>query len=326
MDRPKVFIAKPVPKEVEEFIAKYCDYKKWDSDSEISEGELIKNLKDVEGLLTSGTKINDRILAHSPRLKVVSDISVGYDNFEINAMKQRKVIGTNTPFVLNETVSDLIMTLIMSTARRISELDSYVKKGKWKKDIDSNLFGVDINHATLGIIGMGRIGECVARKAKFGFNMNVLYHNRNRRLNIENELGVQYESLDDLLKKSDFISVMVPYNKNTYHIIDYKEFDLMKKSAIFINASRGQTVNEKALVDALNNNKILAAGLDVYETEPIDPENPLLKMTNVITLPHIGSATAKTRFDMAMLAAENLVKAVLGKTVPNMVPELKDLV
>ncbi|MEY8763252.1 MULTISPECIES: 2-hydroxyacid dehydrogenase [Clostridium] len=326
MDRPRVFIARSVPKKVEEFIAKYCDYEKWNFEEDISEEELVKNLKDMDGLLISGTQINDRILEQSPKLKVVSDISVGYDNFDLNAMRKRKVIGTNTPFVLNETVSDLVIALILSTARRVTELDSYVKEGKWNKDIGSELFGTDVNHSTLGIIGMGRIGECVARKAKFGFDMDVLYYNRNRRLDVEDKLGVRYADFDCLLRNSDFISVMVPYNRKTYHMIDYREFGMMKRSAIFINTSRGKTINEKALIDALSSRKILAAGLDVYDTEPINFKNPLLKMTNVITLPHVGSATSKTRFNMAMLAAENLVKAVLGSTVPNVVPELKDLV
>lgn len=325
MDKPKVFIAKPIPEKVEAFISEYCEYRKWDSDERIPKDKLIENLADAEGLLISGTKIDEEILSHSPKLKVVSDISVGYDNFDIEAMKRKSVMGTNTPFVLNETVSDLVLALMISAARRITELDQYVKQGRWKKEIENDGFGVDMNHATLGIIGMGRIGEYVARKAKLGFNMDVLYYNKNRRLNIEKELGVEHENFDDLLKKSDFISIMVPYNKHTHHMIDYREFDMMKKSMIFINTSRGQVVNEKALIDALNNKKILAAGLDVYETEPVSPDNPLLKMPNVITVPHIGSATEKTRFDMAMLAAKNLVKAVLGEVPPNVVPELKDL-
>jgi gluconate 2-dehydrogenase len=325
MTKPKVFIARPVPKKVEEFVAEYCEYKKWDHDEKISKDELIENLVDVEGLLTVGTSIDEEILSRSPKLKVVSNISVGYDNFDIEAMRKNGVIGTNTPFVLNETVSDLVMALIISTARRITQMDQYVKQGRWKNEIGSDLFGADVNHATLGLIGMGRIGKCVARKAKLGFDMNVLYYNRNRRPDVENELGVEYSDFDDLLKKSDFISVMVPYNRDTYHMIDYREFDLMKESAIFINASRGQTVNERALIDALNDKKIFAAGLDVYEKEPVEGNNPILEMCNVVTLPHIGSATKKTRFDMAMLAAENLTAAVLGKVPPNVVPELRDL-
>lgn len=323
MSKPKIFITKPIPKEVENFLSQYCDYEKWDSDEKIPTEELIKNIDDIEGLLTTGIKIDRELLSHSPKLKVVSDISVGYDNFDIDAMKEKNIIGTHTPFVLTETVSDLVLALILSTARRITELDQYVKGGKWEKEIGDELFGVDIHHATLGIIGLGRIGKSVAKKAKLGFDMNVIYYNIHRKLDIEKDLGIEYSDLESLLKESDFIAVMVPFNKDTYHFIDSKEFDLMKKSAIFINASRGQTVNEKALIDALKNKKILAAGLDVYEKEPVNLDNPLLKMPNVVTVPHIGSATAKTRFDMAMLAAENLVKAVQGKTPPNVVPELK---
>lgn len=214
------------------------------------------------------------------------------------------------------------MGLMLSTSRRLVELDRYVKDNKWVPSDEENVYGLDVHHATLGIVGMGRIGEVVAKRAKFGFDMDILYYNRNRNKTVENSLGAKYCDLDSLLQKSDFIVVMVPLTKDTYHLIDVKEFNKMKSSAIFINASRGQTVNEKALIEALENNKIYAAGLDVYEMEPIDINNPLLKMSNVVALPHIGSATRKTRNAMCMLAAENLVKALLGETPPNVVPEL----
>jgi gluconate 2-dehydrogenase len=323
MNKPKIFITRPIPLEVENFLSQYCDYKKWDSDEQIPKEELIKNIGDIEALLTAGIKIDDEFLSHSPKLRVVSNISVGYDNFDINAMKNRNIIGTNTPFVLTETVSDLVMALILSSARRICEMDRYVKSGKWKKEISNDLFGIDIHHATLGLVGVGRIGESVAQKAKLGFNMNVLYYDINRKTEIEKNLGIQYSTMENLLKESDFVAIMVPLNKHTYHLIDNKEFELMKESAIFINTSRGQTVNETALVEALENKKIRGAGLDVYEEEPTSFDNPLLKMSNVVTVPHIGSATSKTRFDMDMLAAQNLVKAIQGQTPPNVIPELR---
>lgn len=323
MNKPKVFIEKPIPKEVESYIAQYCDCKKFNYCENISRAKLFEQLFDVEGLLTSGSKIDEELLSYAPKLKVVSNISVGYNNFDLEAMKNRKVLGTNTPYVLDDTVADLVFALILSTARRVPELDSYVKQGKWDIKDEEILYGTDVHHSTLGIIGMGRIGEAIAKRAKFGFDMNVLYHNRSRKLEAEKKLGVKYSVLESLLRNSDFIVLMTPLTKETYNLIDYREFELMKKSAIFINASRGQTVNESALVYALQNKKILAAGLDVYKKEPVDTDNPLLNMPNVVTLPHIGSATAKTRFNMAMVAAENLVKAVLGEVPPNIVPELR---
>jgi gluconate 2-dehydrogenase len=323
MNKPKVFITKPIQKEVENYISEYCDYDIWNSDKKISRECLIQKLSDIDGLLTTGFKIDEELLSYAPKLKVVSNISVGYNNFDINAMKSKNIIGTNTPYVLNDTVSDLVFALMLSVARRTPELDLYVKQGKWKKDDGKALFGVDVHHATLGIIGMGRIGESVAKKAKFGFDMNVIYYDKNRKPSIEESLGIKYTDLETLLKESDYIALLIPLIKDTHHLISYEEFEMMKKSAIFINTSRGETVNEEALIDALKNKKILAAGLDVYNVEPINEDNSLLKLSNVVTMPHIGSATEKTRFDMAMLAAENLVKAVLGEVPPNIVPELK---
>ncbi|QGU94300.1 bifunctional glyoxylate/hydroxypyruvate reductase B [Clostridium bovifaecis] len=323
MIKPKVLITKTIPKEVENYIAQHCDYKIRSFDGKIDKELLFNELQDTEGLLTSGTKINEELLSHAPKLKVVSNISVGYNNFDLGCMKARKVMGTNTPGVLDDTVADLVFALVLSAARRISELDAYVKKGKWRESDNENLFGVDVHHSTLGIIGMGRIGETIAKRARLGFDMEVLYYNRSMKPKIEKELGVEYSSLEDLLKKSDYIVVMTPLTKETEHIIDYKEFDLMKKSAIVINASRGKTINEEALIDALKNKRILAAGLDVYSVEPVNLDNPLLKMPNVVTIPHIGSATSKTRFDMSMLAAKNLIIALSGHTPPNLVPELK---
>lgn len=325
MSKPKVYIAENIPIEAEKYIAEFCDYEKWNSKEKITKEGLKSKLSDKEGVLLTGIKIDEDLLEHAPKLKVVSNISVGYNNFDIEAMKKRNIIGTNTPYVLDDTVADLIIGLMLSVSRRISELDRYVKNNEWKSSDDLNLFGVDVHHATLGIIGMGRIGEAVAKRAKFGFDMEVLYYNRNRKEKAEENLGVKYCELEHLLEKSDFIVLMTPLTKDTYHLIDAEEFNKMKKSAIFINASRGQTVNEKALIEALQNNKILGAGLDVYNVEPINADNPLLKMLNVVTLPHIGSATEKTRTDMAMVAAKNLVKAVLCEVPADVVPELSKI-
>lgn len=323
MAKPKVLIGAHVPREVEEYIGRHCEYEKFEDDETITYERIIGKLHDKEGLLEAFKDIDANLLDHGPKLKVVSNISVGYDNFDIEAMKERGVIGTNTPGVLNETMADLILGLMLTTARRMLELDRYVKAGKWRLEDEEDNFGKDVHHQALGIIGMGRIGEAVAKRAKFGFDMDVVYYNRNRKAHIEEKLGVRYAELDSLLKESDFVVVMVALTDQTYHMIGRKEFKVMKKDAILINASRGPTVDEKELIRALEEREIWGAGLDVFEEEPVDRDNPLLKMDNVVCLPHIGTSTWKTNDDMAMLAAENMVKAVCGGIPPNIVPEFK---
>ncbi|SDN10407.1 gluconate 2-dehydrogenase [Fictibacillus solisalsi] len=321
--KPYVYLARPVPEEVENYIAEHCSYDKWEGLEPIPRSELLKKLGEAEGLMITGEKIDDELLDHAPNLKVVSNISVGYNNFDTDAMKRRNIIGTNTPDVLNETVADLALALMLSAARRVPELDKLVKEGKWEKKSDEPLFGVDVHGKTLGIIGMGRIGEAIGRRAKFGFNMEILYHNRHRKMETEKQLDASYVSQEELLQKSDFVLLMVPFTEETKHLMGREQFAQMKNSAIFINTSRGQTVDEVALTEALQNGEILAAGLDVFDQEPVSPDNPLLKLQNVVTLPHIGSATYQTRFEMAMLAAENLVAAVTGKEPSTVVGELK---
>lgn len=321
--KPTVFIDKRIPAEVEAYIAEYCEVDKWTSDSPIPRETLLEKLRNVSGLLTSSSQINDELLEQAPHLKVVSSISVGYNHFDVPAMKRRGVMGTNTPHVLNDTVADLVLALMLGTARRVAELDRYVKDGQWKPGDGTQWFGTDVHHATLGIIGMGRIGECIAKRARFGFDMDVCYYNRSRKPSAEEQLGVRYASLTELLSESHFIVLMAPLGEGTIRMIGRDEFKLMKSTAIFINASRGQTVDEEALIEALQEGTISAAGLDVYEKEPIDPTHPFLQMRNVLTLPHIGSATAKTRFDMGMLAAQNLVAALSGLTPPNLLEEFQ---
>lgn len=321
--KPKVFVAQNISKEVENYIEKYCDYEIWNSDEKIPRDILLKSIADVDGLIQFGAKIDKELLDAAPKLKVVSNVAVGYDNFDLAEMKKRNIIGTNTPYVLDNTVADLVFALILATSRRVVELDKFIRYGKWNKDIDKENFGVDVYNKTLGIIGMGRIGEKIAKRGKFGFDMEVIYYNRHRNLEMEEKLDIKYSTFDELLIKSDFIIIMTPLNEETKNLIDYREFNLMKQSSIFINASRGQTVNEVALIDALEKKKIYGAGLDVFYKEPIGKDNPLLKMDNVVLLPHIGSATLKTRNEMAMSAAKNMVSALIGEPVPNIVKELK---
>lgn len=312
--KPKVYITLPLPEEAKAYIAEHCEIRQWSGDHVIDRETLLNEVRDVDGLYTAWHAIDEELLQNAPNLKVVSNVSVGYNNFDLEAMKKRGVMGTNTPYVLDDTVADLTFALMLATARRIAELDHWVKSGKWYpvKD-EAELFGLDVHHKTLGIIGMGRIGEAVAKRGKFGFDMNILYHNRNRKPEAEERFGAEYCDLDTLLKRSDFIVLLTPLTPETYHLIGEREFSLMKKTAIFINVSRGHTVDEEAMIRALQTGQIYGAGLDVYQKEPIEKDNPLLKMKNVVTIPHIGSATKETRDKMAMRAAQNLVAALTGK-------------
>ncbi len=323
--KPKVYIAVPVSKKTEEYIGEFCEIRKWESEEFIPYDALRNEIKDAEGVLLYGRRIDKKLLEHASDLKVVSNISVGYNNFDIEAMKERKVMGTNTPGVLDNTVADMVFGLVLACARRIPEMDQYVRQKKWTGGNDSHLFGIDVHHGTLGIIGMGRIGEKVARRGKLGFDMDVLYHNRSRKTDLEDSLGVKYAEMDELLEKSDFVVVMTPLTPETEKIIGKNELARMKKTAYLINASRGQTVDEEALIEALEKNVIAGAGLDVFVKEPISPDNPLLTMKNTVLLPHISSATEKTRLEMEMHAAMNLVKAVTGEEPPSLVRELKDI-
>lgn len=321
--RPSVFIDRPIPAEVEAYIAEHCNIVKWESAEPITPEGLYPMLTHVDGLLTAGLRIDAELLEAAPNLKIVSSISVGYNHFDLSAMKQHGVLGTNTPHVLSDTVADLALALMLGTARRVAELDRYVKDGRWKQGDGRSLFGTDVHHAKLGIIGMGRIGEAVARRAKFGFEMDVVYHNRSRKPEAEAKLGVRYAELNELLSVSDFVVLLAPLTPETTKLLGRNEFQLMKSTAIFINISRGQTIDEAALIEALQEGTIAAAGLDVFEKEPIDAKHPFLSMPNVLTLPHIGSATEQTRFDMAMLAAYNLVDGVKGQMPSNVVEELR---
>lgn len=322
----KVFIAQAVPASVREYLDAHCECRAWDGADPISRAALLEGVRDAEGLLVVGGRIDAELLEAAPRLRVVSNISVGYNNLDIEALRKRRVIATHTPGVLDDSVADLIMALMLAAARRVPELDAYVKAGHWQKSDGESIFGVDVHHATLGVVGMGRIGAAVARRAARGFDMRVLYHNRRRRDDVEAELGVEYADLDTLLSQADFVLLMVPLTPQTEGFMGEAQFRRMKQSAIFINASRGATVDEAALVRALEGGTIRAAGLDVFMHEPLPAHSPLTRLPQAVTLPHIGSATASTRLAMAELAARNLVSALRGEAPPTPVPELAELV
>lgn len=322
MGKPRVFIANPVPQDVEDYLNEHCDCVKWDFRFPKTFEGIIQNISDVEGLIQVGMKVDENLMKHAPMLRVVSNMSVGYNNFDLEQMKKRNVVGTNIPGVLDNAVAELILGLIINSARRIPELNRFVKSGNWKKADNSVLFGKDIHGSSLGIIGMGRIGEKVARRARLGFDMEVSYYNRTRKLEVENTFGIQWKPMEEVLKSSDFVLLMTPLTTETTHLIGEKELSMMKKGAFLINASRGQVIDERALIKALQEGLIAGAGLDVFEKEPIDHENPLLKLENAVTTPHIGSATLKTRDEMAWAAARALVYELNGNDSGMRVPEL----
>lgn len=321
--KPHVFVDRKIPEAVKAYLSEHCELDIWQGEDTVPRDELAGRLMQAEGYLTMGRRIDDALLESAPQLKAVSTVSVGYNHFDVDAMKRRGVVGTHTPEVLDETVADLVFALMLGTARRVAELDHYVRSGGWKRGDGESLFGVDVHHATLGIIGMGRIGEAVARRAALGFGMKVHYYNRSRKAEAEQKYGAEYKTMDDLLANSDFVVLMTPLTAATKGLMGAREFGLMKRSAIFINASRGATVDEPALVEALRSGTIRAAGLDVFDKEPLPADHALTTLPNALLLPHIGSATAKTRDEMAMLAARNLVAVLRGETPPHLVPEFK---
>lgn len=317
--KPKVVIYKKVPHEVLSYIKEYCQVSYYENLDSWLNPDFLKDLLDAHGLLGSSMSINKELLDKAPQLKIVCNASVGYNNFDMDELTSRGIMATNTPDVLTDTTADTIFGLLLSTARRICEMDRFVKDGKWERLIEEDLFGLDVHHKVLGIIGMGRIGSAIAKRANLGFDMEILYHNRSRNENAEELYGAKKTELDELLSKSDFVCLMTPLTEETKDLISYREFQLMKKTAIFINGSRGETVNEEALVEALKTRQIAGAGLDVYKEEPINRDHGLLQMKNTVTLPHMGSATSETRAKMAYLAAENLVKGLSGETPPSLI-------
>ncbi len=274
-------------------------------------GELLEAIRGMDGVISTATeKIDGEVLdAAGDDLKVVANMAVGYDNIDVRAARERGVVVTNTPGVLDETTADVAFMLMLAAARRLGEGERLLRAGKWEWWGPKQLRGLDVWGKKLGIVGMGRIGQAVARRAR-GFGMEVLYHNRSRKEDAEREIGARYLGLEDLLRACDFVSIHTPLTEETRHLIGERELDLMKPTAVLVNTSRGPVVDEGSLADALESGRIFAAGLDVYEEEPkVHPK--LLELDNVVLAPHIGSASMETRDRMATLAAENL-RAVLS--------------
>ncbi|GHH99008.1 2-hydroxyacid dehydrogenase [Neobacillus kokaensis] len=287
---------------------------------------FINALQDAEGIIGLALPADAELLDRAPNLKIVSNNSTGYNNLSLDEMTKRGVMGTNTPGVLEGTTADAIFGILLAAARRIPEMDQFVKNGNWQHHLTTEQFAVDVHHKTLGIIGMGKIGSEIAKRGHCGFDMNILYHNRSRNIEAEEKYHAEYCDLDNLLKKSDFVLLMTPLTQETENLIGEREFKLMKNSAIFVNGSRGKTVDEAALIEALKNNEIYGAALDVYQIEPVKMNNPLLQFPNVVTTPHLGSATFETEEKMAKLAMENLLDGLNGKRPKNLVnPEVLDI-
>jgi glyoxylate/hydroxypyruvate/2-ketogluconate reductase len=284
---------------------------------------FLQSLSHAEGIVGLALPVDKELLDRAPNLKIVSNNSTGFNNLSVEEMTKRGVMGTNTPGVLEDTTADAIFGILLAAARRIPELDQFVKTGNWKQHLTRKEYAIDVHHKTLGIIGMGKIGSLIAKRGHFGFDMDILYYNRTRNLEAEEKYNADYCELDTLLKESDFVCLMTPLTPETENLIGKREFKLMKKSAIFVNGSRGKTVDEQALIEALRTNEIHGAALDVFQNEPVGADHPLLQYPNVVTTPHIGSSTHETELKMARLAVENLEAGLSGKRPKNLVnPEV----
>jgi phosphogluconate 2-dehydrogenase len=285
--------------------------------------EGIAQLRDAlpraQGLLGASLKLDAQLLDLAPNLEAIASVSVGVDNYDIDYLTERRILLSNTPDVLTETTADTGFALILATARRVVELANMVRAGQWQRNIGPAHFGTDVHGKTLGIIGMGRIGEALAQRGHFGFGMPVIYHSHSPKPAVEQRFNAQYRSMTELLQQADFICLTLPLTAETEGLIGAEEFALMRPESIFINISRGKVVDETALIQALRTRQIRAAGLDVFEREPLQTDSPLLTLNNVVATPHMGSATNETREAMARCAVDNLLMALAGERPKNLV-------
>jgi glyoxylate/hydroxypyruvate/2-ketogluconate reductase len=312
----KIVVYKALPADVEAYLREHAEVEHVDAKDRAA---FVNALRDADGAIGASVKISPDMLDGATRLKAFSTISVGFDQFDVQDLTRRGIVLTHTPDVLTESTADTVFALILASARRVVELAEWVKDGQWKASIGEACFGVDVQGKTLGIVGLGRIGGAVARRAALGFNMQVLYTNRHANEQAERDYRARRVDLDTLLAQADFVCLQVPLTPETRGMIGRDELAKMKRSAILINASRGPTVDEAALIEALRDGTIRAAGLDVFEQEPLPADSPLPRMKNVVALPHIGSATHETRHAMARNAAENLIGALDGSLRENIV-------
>lgn len=314
--KPIVYITQKLPEEAIAGLREQYEIRMWEDEWEAApREEIMKHIGDISALWTMlSVNVDREMIEAAPNLKIISNLAVGFNNIDLDAARERGITVTNTPEVLTETTADLAFALMLATARRLVEAERTVRNGEWKSWTPLGLTGQDVYGAKLGIIGMGRIGEAVCRRAK-GFDMDVMYHNRTRR-SLED---ARYAELDELLKESDFVLMLTPLTEETRGMVGKRELGLMKQSACLINVGRGGTVDEAALYEALKNREIWAAGLDVFETEPLPLDNPLLTLPNFTALPHIGSAGEKTRHEMMAMNAEAIASCLSGGAVKNRV-------
>jgi glyoxylate reductase len=317
MPKPRVLATRPLFPAAQQILNAGCEVEYWTKPERISKEELFRRVKDKEGLVCLLTeKVDDQLLAAAPKLRIAANVAVGFDNIDVPACTKRGVVATNTPGVLDETTADFAWTLLMAVARRIGEGEQLARSGNWKGwDLDQ-LVGTDVWGKTLGLVGFGRIGRAMARRA-VGFQMKVIYSDAIRApLDVEKELNAEYRDFNTLLAEADFVSVHVPLLPDTRGLFDGAKFSRMKPTAFLINTSRGPVVDEAALVHALETGKLAGAALDVYENEPFIL--PGLKRPNVVLAPHIASASLETRTKMASIAAENVIALFKGQRPPNM--------
>jgi gluconate 2-dehydrogenase len=311
MNKPSVLISRRIFDSVVARLAEHFDVETNDDDAVWPQAELIRRLAGKAGLFVTGSeKVDGALLDACPELRAVCSMAVGYNNIDVPACTAHGVVVSNAPDVLTETTADLGFALLMAAARRSSESERFLRRGEWTKWSVDMFAGSDIHGATLGVLGMGRIGQAVARRGALGFGMKVLYHNRSRLdAAIEQQLGARYVAKDELLRESDHLVLVVPYSAASHHVIGAAELALMKPTATLVNIARGGIVDDAALAAALREGRLAAAGLDVFEGEP-NVLPALLEVPNVVLTPHIGSATTPTRLAMANLAADNLIAAL----------------
>jgi glyoxylate reductase len=328
MPKPKIYVTRQLFDEAIEIMERHAEVEVFEGvDNAIPRGLLLSKLRGVDGLLPLLTeKIDAEVMDAAEDLKVISNMAVGFNNIDVDAATERGIYVTNTPGILTDTTADCAFALLMATARRIPEADRHMRAKKWVHPWGPKMFmGSDVYGKTLGIVGLGRIGSAVARRAK-GFNMRVVYTDPHRNEDRERELSISYMSLNELLRESDYVSLHVPLTEETHHMIGERELTMMKEGAYLVNTSRGPVVDQDALYRALRDRVIAGAGLDVFEKEPIDPDSPILGLENVVVTPHIASASIDTRTKMAVMAATNLVSVLQGKEPPNLVnPEVLDV-
>lgn len=321
----KIVVAREVFDETIAYLETHFSVVSNQKDQLYSRDELVALLQGAAGLqTTSSDRVDGELLERCPTIQAVCNTAVGYNNIDVEACTRRGVMVTNTPGVLNDSVADYAVGLMIATCRRMGEGERYLRAGDWKAVWLKQTLGHDVHGATLGIVGFGRIGQTIAKRVR-GFDMNVLYHTRNRIApEVEQELGVRYVSKEDLLKEADIVLLILPYSQETHHYIGAEQLAMMKRSAVLINMARGGIVDDAALIEALRNKTIWAAGLDVYENEP-QLNKGFLDLENVFLSPHIASASESTRKAMAMTAARNLVAALGGEQPPNLVnPECRN--